>query len=91
VVVPAYCLSRQGRVFRLLRNSQFVTPDRVRYALRAVPIKPTAEDTGVEVTRELDASVVRDKIARGHAIPTPEETFEQLWQQLRVDLDARYG
>jgi hypothetical protein len=78
-------------VFRLLRNSELVGPDRMRYALRAVPIKPCGEDAGVEVTRELDACVVRDKIARGHAIPTPEETFEQLWQQLRLDLDARYG
>jgi hypothetical protein len=78
-------------VFRLLRNSELVAPDRVRYALRAVPIKSNGEDAGVEVTRELDAWLVRDKIARGHAIPTPEETFEQLWQQLRLDLDARYG
>jgi hypothetical protein len=91
VVVPAYCRSREGRVFRLLRTSQLVAPDRMRFALRAVPIKANGEDAGLEVARELDASLLRDKIARGQAIPTPEETFEQLWQQLRLDLDAHYG
>ena len=91
MVVPPYCLSRQGRVFRLLRNSELVAPDRMRFALRAVPIKPDGVDAGLEVTRELDAALVRDKIAHGQAIPTPEETFEQLWQRLRLDLDARYG
>jgi hypothetical protein len=34
---------------------------------------------------------VRDKIALGQAIPTPEETFEELWQQLRLDLDVGYS
>jgi hypothetical protein len=91
VVVPPYCLSRQGRVFRLLRNSELIAPDRMRFALRAVPIKPSSIDAGLEVTREVDAALVRDKIAHGQAIPTPEDTFEQLWQQLRLDLDARYG
>jgi len=78
-------------VFRLLRNSQLIAPDRMRFALRAVPIKPNSVDAGLEVTREVDAALVRDKIAHGQAIPTPEDTFEQLWQQLRLDLDARYG
>jgi hypothetical protein len=78
-------------VFRVLRNSELVGPDRMRYVLRAVPIKPDGDDAGLEVSSELDACVVRDKIARGHAILTPEQTFEQLWQQLRLDLDARYG
>jgi hypothetical protein len=62
----------------------------MRFALRAVPIKPNG-DAGLEVTCELDASLLRDKIARRQAIPTPEETFEQLWQQLRVDVDAHYS
>ena len=78
-------------MFRLLRNSELIAPDRMRFALRAVPIKPSSIDTGLEVTREVDAALVRDKIAHGQAIPTPEDTFEQLWQQLRLDLDARYG
>ena len=91
MVVPPYCLSRQGRVFRLLRNSELIAPDRMRFVLRAVPIKPDGIDAGLEVTREMDAALVRDKIANGQAIPTPENTFEQLWQQLRQDLDAHYG
>ena len=78
-------------MFRLLRNSELIAPDRMRFALRAVPIKPSSIDVGLEVTREVDAALVRDKIAHGQAIPTPEDTFEQLWQQLRLDLDARYG
>lgn len=78
-------------MFRLLRNSELIAPDRMRFALRAVPIKPSSIDAGLEVTREVDAALVRDKIAHGQAIPTPEDTFEQLWQQLRLDLDARYG
>jgi hypothetical protein len=91
VVVPPYCLSRQGRVFRLLRNSELIAPDRMRFALRAVPITPDGIDAGLEVTREMDTAQVRDKIVNGQAIPTPENTFEQLWQQLRQDLDAHYG
>ena len=43
----------------------------------------------IELARELDLCLVRDKIAHHHVIPTPETTFEELWQQLRVDLDAR--
>ena len=78
-------------MFRLLRNSELIAPDRMRFALRAVPIKPGSIDAGLEVTREVDAALVRDKIAHGQAIPTPEDTFEQLWQQLRLDLEARYG
>ena len=50
-----------------------------------------AIDEGVEVGREYDTTLVRDKIALGQAIPTPEETFEQLWQQLRLDLDVGYS
>jgi hypothetical protein len=87
--VPVYCTTRQGRVFRVLRWSALVGPDRVRYALRAVPVKQDG-DAGHEVAREFDTSLVRDKLAARQAIPTPEETFESLWQQLRVDLDAQY-
>jgi len=63
----------------------------MRFGLRAVPIKPDGDDAGLEVTCELDASFLRDKIANRQAVPTPEETFEQLWQQLRVDVDAQYS
>jgi hypothetical protein len=91
MVVPPYCRSRQGRLFRILRSSQLVAPDRIRFALRAQPIKPNGDDRGLELARELDVSFVRDKIAHGQAIPTPEMTFEELWQQLSQDLDAHYG
>jgi hypothetical protein len=90
VVIPAYCRSREGRMFRVVRTSQLLAPDRVRYALRAVPVKQDG-NAGHEVAREVDASLVRDKIALRQAIPTPEETFEELWQQLRIDLDVHYG
>jgi hypothetical protein len=91
VIVPPYCLSRDGRVFRLLRSSQFLAPDRMRYALRAVPIKSNGLDSGLEATREVDASSVLDKVANHQAIQTPEETFEQLWQQLQQEVDLKYG
>jgi hypothetical protein len=75
-------------VYRLLRVSELVGGDRMRYALRAVPIKPEKQTNALEVTCELETAILRDKIALGQTIPTPEDTFEQLWQQLRVDLDA---
>jgi len=78
-------------VFRVLRSSAVVAPDCMRFALRAVPILIGSEDPGLEVAREYLTSEVRDKIVNHQAIPTPEDTFEQLWQQLRLELDARYG
>jgi hypothetical protein len=66
-----------------------VKPDRVRYMLRAVPARQDGHP-GRVVARDFDTSLVRDKITHGQAIPTPEETFESLWQQLRLDLDAQY-
>jgi hypothetical protein len=91
VGVPPYCTSRQGKVFRVVRSSELVAPDTVRYVLRAEPIALHTVDAAVEVTREYDTTLVRDKIALGQAIPTPEETFEELWQQLRLDLDVGYS
>jgi hypothetical protein len=91
VAVPQYCTSKQGKVFRVTRSSELVAPDRVRYTLRALPIVLRGQDAAVEVAREYDTTLVRDKIALGQAIPTPEETFEELWQQLRLDLDVGYG
>ena len=91
MAVPAYCTSRQGKVFRVMRSSELVGPERVRYALRAVPIVLHGQDPGIEVAREYDTTLVRDKIGLRQAIPTPEETFEQLWQQLRLDLDVGYS
>jgi hypothetical protein len=56
--------------------------------LRADPI---GRDGSVELTREVDTEFVLDKVANRQAVPTPEMTFDQLWQQLRLDLDARDG
>ena len=88
--MPPYCTSRQGKVYRVSRSSEFVAADRVRYTLRAVPIVMHGQATSVEIACEYDTALVRGKIALGQAIPTPEETFEQLWQQLRLDLDVAY-
>jgi hypothetical protein len=84
-------VSRAGKVFRLQRSSQFLPPDRMRYALRAVPIKSNGLDSVLEATREFDASSVLDKVVNHQAIQTPEETFEQLWQQLQQEVDLKYG
>jgi hypothetical protein len=89
MVVPPYCRSLDGRVFRLLRSSKMVGPDRVRFALRAQAINPASACPDLELAREVDCALIRDKIANHHIIPTPESTFEDLWQQLRMDLDAR--
>jgi hypothetical protein len=56
-----------------------------------MPILVGSDDPGLEVVREYVTSEVRDKISNHQAIPTPEDTFEQLWQQLRLELDTRYG
>jgi hypothetical protein len=76
-------------MFRVLRASEVLAPDRVRFVLRAVPVKQDGR-AGKEVVREYDTSLVREKLALRQSIPTPEDTFEQLWQQLRIDLDVLY-
>ena len=91
MVVPPYCRDRLGRVYRILRSSELTAPDRVRFSLRAQSIRLDAADPGVEVSRELEASLLLDKALHGQAVPTPESVFEQLWQQLHVDLDRRDG
>jgi len=91
MVVPAYCHTSNGRVFRVLRSSQVVGPNRMRFTLRAQAIGTFDSSLDVERARELDAELIRDKIAHRQAIPTPETTFEDLWQQLRLDIDARDG
>jgi len=89
VVVPPYCRALDGRLYRVVRSSRMVSTDRVRFALRAQAINSESPD--FELAREVDASLIRDKIANHHVIPTPETTFESLWQQMRVDLDSRAG
>jgi hypothetical protein len=89
VVVPAYCRCRGGGVYRVIRRSTLIGADRVRFSLSAVSVQPgTRPDR--EIAQEFDAAIVRDKIALHQAVPTPEDTFEALWQQLRIDLDAQY-
>jgi hypothetical protein len=91
VVVPPYCVSREGRVFRVLRSSRMVAPDRVRFVLRVEPLRANASEAAIELSREVEASFVLDKVAHGQAVPTPEQTFEELWRQLTQDLDERLG
>ncbi|HEY1298254.1 MAG TPA: hypothetical protein VGJ60_34675 [Chloroflexota bacterium] len=80
-----------GRLYRVLRSSEMVAPDRLRLSLRAQAIDPQSGCPDLELAREVDTAVLRDKIANRHVIPTPESTLEALWQQLRIDLDAREG
>jgi hypothetical protein len=89
MVVPPYCRSMGGQMFRVLRFSEMVAPDRVRFSLRAQALSPHSACSDLELAREVDTAQIRDKIANRHVIPTPESTFEALWEQLRVDLDAR--
>ena len=84
MVVPPYCRSRTGRVYRIERFSEHVDGG-MRYVLRATAI---GQDYGVEASREIDTALMRDKMHHGQVVPTPEATYEQLWQQLRLDLDA---
>jgi hypothetical protein len=76
-------------LYRVLRSSQMVAPDRARFAVRAHAVNPQSTCPDLELAHEVDMALIRDKIANHHVIPTPEATFEALWQQLRVDLDAR--
>jgi hypothetical protein len=70
-------------VYRIQRFSEYVD-ERWRYVLRATAIVSRR----VEASREIDPALMRDKVRHGQMVPTPEATFEQLWQQLRLDLDA---
>jgi hypothetical protein len=88
MVVPAYCRTASGRVFRLLRSSELIAPDRIRFVLTARAINSS---DSYELASELDAELIRDKIAHRQAIPTPETTLEELWSRLQVDLDVRDG
>jgi hypothetical protein len=86
MAVPMYCRSRQGCVYRIQRSSYSMESGHVRYTLRAVPLRVNAQ--GFEASSELATDLVRDKIRHRQIIPTPEATFEQLWQQLRLEIDA---
>jgi hypothetical protein len=86
MAVPQYCRTRDGRVYRILRSSHSLDAERVRYTLRAVPIRASLAQH--EASTDVLADLLRDRIRHRMAIPTPETTFEQLWQQLRLDIDA---
>jgi hypothetical protein len=66
--------------------SEVVGPETMRYVLRATAVGRS--EGGLEASRDVDTALMRDKVRNGQVVPTPEEMFEQLWQQLRLDLDA---
>ena len=88
MAAPQYCHTRLGRVFRIVRSSEGIDRGGVRYTLRAVPIRLDPSIPGFEASCEVHTDLIRDKIRNHQTIPTPETTFDQLWQQLRLDIDA---
>lgn len=95
--VPAYYHSRRGRVYRVQRVHADLDRDGTsRYVLRAYPVRalPTSasgaaiQPAAAEVSQDVSPTVWREKLRRRQTIATPEETFEQLWQRLRLELDA---
>ncbi|MBV9169359.1 MAG: hypothetical protein JOZ81_04670 [Chloroflexi bacterium] len=84
-MVPAYCCSRAGRVFRLIRSSERIDQTVTRYHLKAVPV--ASDQAGREVSMDLDATLQLDKLRLGQAVATPEGTFESLWEQLQIDIN----
>ncbi len=98
VSVPQYHHSRRGRVFRLERRHDAPGEGVTRYLLRAVPVRPAsangADTTNgpgaslLEVTQEFGVAHLRDKLAYHQDVPTPELIFENLWQRLRLEIDA---
>jgi hypothetical protein len=85
-MVPAYYRSQGGRVYRVHRVSEALDAQRARYLLRAVPVRVEDAPLAAEAAREVDTESLRDRIRLRQVVPTPEQTFEQLWQQLRLDL-----
>jgi hypothetical protein len=86
-MVPAYYRSRGGRVYRVLRVSQTIDARHARYVLRAVPVRAQDALQASEAAQVIDTESLRDRIRLRQVVPTPEQTYEQLWQQLRLDLD----
>ena len=87
--IPAYYRSHGGHVYRVQRT-QVPTDAGVRYVLRALNVDGVAAPAApvAEVAQEVNADVLREKIQLGQAIAPAEQTYEQLWQQLRLDLDS---
>lgn len=92
--VPSYYPSRQGRVFRLQRvHEPGSTDGSFRYVLRAfrVDLESSQESRrlpAAEVAVEVDSGEALEQVRRRQVVPTPEERFDRLWQQLRLELDA---
>jgi hypothetical protein len=87
VVVPAYGRSRGGRVFRLIRTSEPIDASVRRYRLKAVPVSLGDSSAPREVATDVDATIQLDKLRLGQVVSTPESIFENLWEQLQIDLD----
>lgn len=85
MTVPACYTSRTGRVFRLKRFNE-TNEDGARYILRGSPL---GEGDDIEVSQDSGFDRLRDQISRKMVLSTPEEVFESLWQQLRLDLDGK--
>ena len=86
-MVPAYYRTPCGRVYRVHRVSQTIDAQRARYVLRAVPVRAPDATHATEAVQDVDTESLRDRIRLRQVVPTPEQTYEQLWQQLRLDLD----
>lgn len=87
--VPAYYRSHHGRVFRVERVCYDLPDGGARYRLRAYAVDCGRANGGsVEVGEEIGLGAVRDRVRRGLAVPTSEQTFEQLWQRLRLELET---
>jgi hypothetical protein len=91
-MVPTYHRSRQGRMFRLQRTCERSAEGGTRYVLRAFLVRsddPFSQAAPMaEQTRDFNADALADKLRHHLAVQTTEAIFEQLWQQLRLELDA---
>lgn len=92
--VPSYYSSRQGRVFRLRRvHEPGSESGSSRYILRAFRVDLAAgsdsqTQPAAEVAVHVEGGEVLEQVRRRQVVPTPEERFDRLWQQLRLELDA---
>lgn len=87
--VPAYYRTRRGRMFRIQRATEQADGGS-RFVLRAFAVQADANGAtrpAAEVGQDVSLQDLRERIRR-RVVGTPEHTFEQLWQQLRADLEA---
>ncbi len=90
LTVPLYYRSRAGRVFRLQRRHEPAGNEGGRYGLCAFDVRrtPPAEQPVAQAWNESSADELREKLRLGHMIRTPEQSFEQLWQRMRMELES---